>query len=208
MSQDEKVMCVPRNKVESVLGVHLKNDTVYYEDMGLNALQLLCAKEHVHWVARKDCESDPSFKQIIPYIMIRVYDDRDSDFRYLVYNRTKQSGEGRLKGKASIGIGGHITEPETIRQGLFREIEEELETYGAIFDLSFMGFVNNESDEVGKVHLGALFIADFPYTNPPILKCDALAEPRWLTERELMDANKEEFEVWSQLAITFLTEEN
>ena len=53
---------------------------------------------------RAQAETDPSFKQIIPYVVIT-----DGE-RVLHYVRGKKAGEQRLVAKGSIGIGGHIND--------------------------------------------------------------------------------------------------
>ncbi|MBM3891417.1 MAG: hypothetical protein FJ388_20075, partial [Verrucomicrobia bacterium] len=55
---------------------------------------------------RAEAETDPSFKQIIPYVVIT-----DGE-RVLHYVRGKKAGEQRLVAKGSIGIGGHINDED------------------------------------------------------------------------------------------------
>jgi len=210
MSQDEMVLCVPRSVVAEVLGTKELADRVYsseyIEKSPLDALFQMTEHSGVAWKARHECEEDPNFKQIIPYIMVTVTDYDEYECLYLSYNRTIKSGEERLKGKRSFGVGGHVTQPENVLQAFNRELHEELVTYGSVFNSTLMGFVNNESDKVGQVHLGALFIVEFPHYRPPKLKCDSMAEPKWYTLDEIHTIWSQ-CEVWSQLAIDYLTED-
>jgi predicted NUDIX family phosphoesterase len=57
-------------------------------------------------VDRAVCETDLSTVQLIPYIAL--VDVSNDETKYFVYTRGKASGEGRLVGKCSIGIGGHM----------------------------------------------------------------------------------------------------
>src|SRR6476620_2757146 len=62
------------------------------------------------FTARPPAETDPSMKQIIPYVLL-VHGDR-----VLHYVRGKKAGEQRLVAKGSIGIGGHMNDHD---EGLF-----------------------------------------------------------------------------------------
>ena len=53
-------------------------------------------------------EQDPSFKQLIPYVIFR-HRDASGQTRLFQYTRGKGQGESRLHAKRSIGIGGHIS---------------------------------------------------------------------------------------------------
>src|SRR2546428_5860123 len=71
-------------------------------------------------------EEDPSFKQIIPYLLVRHRG------RLFLVQRSTEGGETRLHGKYSIGVGGHINRgdvegaQDVIAAGLKRELEEEV----------------------------------------------------------------------------------
>lgn len=54
-----------------------------------------------HWLARADAESDPTYKQWIPYVLLR-----NAQGHLATYAR--QGGETRLHGCWSLGLGGHI----------------------------------------------------------------------------------------------------
>ena len=47
-------------------------------------------------------EVDPSFKQVIPYLVLR-----DAE-RYFLMRRTRAGVDARLLGRYSIGVGGHL----------------------------------------------------------------------------------------------------
>src|SRR6266436_7985031 len=56
------------------------------------------------FIPRGEAESNPAYKQIIPYALI-VFQNT-----VLHYVRGKKAGEQRLIAKGSIGIGGHMSE--------------------------------------------------------------------------------------------------
>jgi len=104
---------------------------------------------------------DPSYKQIIPYQLFA------RNGRVFVYQRGGNAGEKRLRGKLSAGIGGHINSYdstsgkrltiENFMQALIREREEETVCPPGL-DARFLGWINDDSDDVGKVHLGSVFL--------------------------------------------------
>src|SRR5205085_4186505 len=104
--------------------------------------------ERHFFIDRPTAEVSPQYKQIIPYVVIR---HRDAFF---LLQRTQKQTEARLHHKMSIGVGGHIN-PDTpeLLDGLQKELEEEVDVRGD-YDLAFAGILNDDSTDVGSVHLG------------------------------------------------------
>jgi len=103
---------------------------------------------------RGQMEHDPSWKQIIPYLVLR--DGRD----YYLMRRTRAGADRRLHDRYSIGVGGHINPGDGgLLGGLRREWQEELE---ADFEPEFrlVGLLNDDATDVGSVHLGVVFLAN------------------------------------------------
>lgn len=93
-------------------------------------LQSIITREF-HFSDRETCETDEELLQIIPYIAL--VDTTGPKNKFFVYTRGKTSGEGRLIGKCSIGLGGHIDEPSAainftlaIADAASRELKEEV----------------------------------------------------------------------------------
>src|SRR5438309_6873054 len=85
---------------------------------------------HTSYRPRSAMEQDPSFKQLIPYVIFR-YRNSASETLLFQYTRGKGQGESRLHAKRSIGIGGHISADDAIQtsayeEGMRRELEEEV----------------------------------------------------------------------------------
>src|SRR5690606_11460485 len=116
------------------------------------------------WLIRAQAETDPAFKQWIPYVLI------ENDHGELAAYPRKGS-ESRLHGLYSLGVGGHINPSDAhdedgvsvreiwekaIFHGLRRELTEEFPdaTSG---ETRFVGLINEESSSVGRVHLGLVF---------------------------------------------------
>lgn len=106
---------------------------------------------------REEAEKNFDFKQVIPYIVVT------HGTKYLLAQRTTEQQEKRLHNLFSIGQGGHVNnldfgqERSPIVVGLLREIDEEFHL-GQISSMSMMGCINDDSNEVGRVHLGLVYI--------------------------------------------------
>ena len=119
---------------------------------------------------RKKLEEDPSFKQIIPYALISFKDQditgmRESQFFYL-FRRGSGQTEKRLQDLFSLGVGGHMNPTSSVKPAeqylvdeLKREFYEEVRLSDGCFiqDIEFIGFINDDSIPVSRVHLGLLY---------------------------------------------------
>jgi predicted NUDIX family phosphoesterase len=130
-------------------------------------------REHHFFMARSKVEDDPSYQQIIPYVVFRHGD------RYFLTHRLRASSEKRLRKQYSLGLGGHINPGDLeagdpIQDGLKREWEEEV-VYDGSFETKLIGLLNDESSPVSKVHLGVVFLVDGTSPNIAIRETDKLA---------------------------------
>jgi predicted NUDIX family phosphoesterase len=169
-------------------------------------LPSLLDRENNFFVARSSAETDPSLKQIIPYALIVA------DGQILRYRRGKSSGEQRLVAKYSIGIGGHMNDQD---EGLFaldhqaylagvqREIDEEVQI-AAPRSHRIVGLINDDSTEVGQVHLGVVHVVELGA--PQATKREsAITQVEFLTPSQLQ-ADRELLEGWSQICLDHLGE--
>jgi predicted NUDIX family phosphoesterase len=103
---------------------------------------------------RPEMERDPEWKQVIPYLVLR-----DGD-RYFLMRRTRAGGDARLHDRYSIGVGGHLNPGDGgLDRGLVREWQEELVAdFVPRFEL--VGLLNDDTTDVGRVHLGVVYVAD------------------------------------------------
>ena len=81
--------------------------------------------------------------------------------KIFVMRRLEKGGEARLHNKHSIGIGGHINHEDAkpLEDGLRREFFEEVNYMGK-FKPRLLGFINDDSDDVGKVHFGLSYVVE------------------------------------------------
>jgi predicted NUDIX family phosphoesterase len=144
---EEQVLVVPRDRLPDSAGWYgLRTE-------GLGACLDLIAREG-RYEPRAAMEHDPSFKQVIPYIVLR-----DAD-RYFLMRRTRAGVDQRLHDRWSIGVGGHLNPGDgDLHGGLLREWHEELD---ADFEPAFepLALLNDDTTDVGSVHLGVVFAAD------------------------------------------------
>ena len=152
--------------------------------------------EH-EFIDRPAAEEDPSYKQIIPYVVLTR--------KGLVFatRRLNKGGESRLHGKVSIGIGGHINPVDetdrrsVLMKGLERELEEEvyIQRRG---ELVPRGFINDDGNGVGAVHLGLCFSMEVE--GEVSVKETEKLSGAWMSLQELK-SEYDNMETWSQIAL-------
>lgn len=151
---------------------------------------------------RGPAEKDAARKQVIPYVIL------GAEGKVYSYARGKAGAESRLHARRSVGLGGHInpcdageTLAATIRHAAGRELHEELGVVNmaAFRGDKFIGLVNDDSDEVGIVHVGVCFLAELYAANVEPREA-AIRDGRWCSIEELR-AERGRYETWSQIAI-------
>jgi predicted NUDIX family phosphoesterase len=158
--------------------------------------------EGFEYLKRKDVENNEDYKQPISYVVL--INENKSVFVYQRAEKDKDYTEKRLQGKWSIGIGGHIDKEDEIakdpiKSSVLREIEEEVTA--EIKDLKLFGYINDDSNSVGKVHFGLLYIAKvFGDVNPKD------SEIRTSEMMEIEYLKNIEMEVWSKVSLKALGE--
>lgn len=175
-----------KETIEKVMG-HLENGTKPYR--------------------RGDAEEDESYKQPIPYMVLK----RGTEV--FVYERLSGGGEARLHNKLSLGVGGHMNPiegkaffSELLTENTLRELEEEVAIKGYEVkkeDLKVVGLINDDEDSVGRVHLGLLGVIELPQNaDVEVMETEQLAGS-WKEIDELKE-NKEIFERlenWSKIFV-------
>jgi predicted NUDIX family phosphoesterase len=141
-------------------------------------------------------EQDPSFKQIIPYLVLR------DGSRYFLMRRTTAGGDPRLHGRYSIGVGGHLNPGDGgLLGGLRREWDEEL-VAGFVPDFRLVALLNDDTTPVGAVHLGAIYLADAAGRPVAIRETDKLSGD--FAEADAVNEVRDRLETWSALVFDFL----
>ena len=146
---------------------------------------------------RAAMESDPRFKQVIPYL---VLGDRG---RYFLMRRTRAGADARLHDRFSIGVGGHLNPGDAdLAGGLAREWAEELEA-SFVPGFRLVGLLNDDTTEVGRMHVGVVFAAEAA-GRPVTVRERHKLEGRFVPSADVL-AVRERMETWSQLAFDFVS---
>ncbi|NQZ94764.1 MAG: NUDIX domain-containing protein [Moritella sp.] len=154
-------------------------------------------------------ETNPKFRQLIPYVVVKQGD------KYLAYERSKSGGESRLHNLFSIGIGGHVDAvdavydekgvfqlTDTLRTGMYRELHEELGlTERDFLGMTTIGYLSKDVTPVDEVHLGIVLVAEVHADLVITSKEDALNLAGFLAADELVKLN---LESWSETVVAEL----
>ena len=201
MAQEEPVLVISREILTEVgLFQGLMFDTDRY-------LEKIFASGVARFMPRSSAESDPSYKQIIPYVIITHQD------KYLCYVRGKRAGETRLVGQMSIGIGGHINPVDgdvpllgfrkSYDTAVEREVEEEIHVRANHND-RIVALLNDDSNSVGSVHLGIVHY--WTLDSFDVEKREQMITKMSFADIPELQANRDAMETWSQLCLDNLDE--
>ncbi len=203
MTQEEQVLVVERKVLEQVGSFQgLTFDVQRY-------LRKIFVPGVPRFLPRSQVEKDPAYKQLIPYVIVSY------NGKYLSYVRGKRAGEARLLNLRSIGIGGHINPIDADNSSLFaylyenyltaveREVAEEVSVEANHID-SIVALLNDDSNEVGSVHLGVVhhWVLDAPKVSK---REQMITQMAFMTPAELHEL-RDTMETWSQLCLDKLGE--
>lgn len=186
----------------------------YFQGFSRNVqpyLETLLQAQHGSYRPRAEMETNPDFKQLIPYVVFR-YVDQTGATHIFQYTRGAGQGEKRLHAKVSIGVGGHISSTDQLhedhvpyREGMQRELDEEV-IVRTPFTESIVGMINDDETDVGRVHLGVVHLADveLPEVMP---REDEILEAGFRPLEEVRAA-RERMESWSRICFDGLFPEN
>jgi predicted NUDIX family phosphoesterase len=207
MGMDEKVLCFKTEELDKLGKFQGFSPDLKY-------MKLLSPDLHFY-ANRSEAEVNPAWKQLIPYIVLR--DHRSNIFRY---QRTKKVGEQRLASRFSVGVGGHLKYDDKLGKespldGANRELQEELEIFDKVaFKAGFLhpdniilgnndilGFINDDSDEVGAVHFGLCLQVYLPDYTGVRLREEALVGGGFDRPKDVAQLD---LESWSKIVLGFL----
>lgn len=187
---DELVLVIPRAEVPGGLdwrGVERRPFAPVLEAVA----------RHGEFRLRGKVETDPSLKQVIPYLLLR-----DGE-RIFLMKRTSAGGDERLHDRYSIGVGGHVNPGDAdVIGGLNREWREEIDA-DFVPEFEPIGLLNDDSNPVGAVHLGLVYAADAAGRPVAIRETHKLSGE--FATMEEVTAVQEKLETWSALLFDFLS---
>ncbi len=197
MAQDEQVLVIERKVLEQVgMFQGLNFDIEQY-------LKKIFVPGVPRFMLRAQAEKNPAYKQLIPYVIMTC------DDKLLTYVRGKRAGETRLVGNRSIGIGGHINPVddmplfsanfyETYLAAVGREVAEEV-TIEANHKDRVVALLNDDSKEVGQVHLGIVHL--WTLDAPNITRREQMITQMSFMPLPELQQLRDTMETWSQLCL-------
>ena len=193
---EELVFAIPTDKLWELIP---------YKEQGLTNVSASVLDKVIQYGLfreRDELEDDPSFQQIIPYAVISHKDS------FYLFQRSSGQTEKRLHNKFSLGVGGHmnpgkaeVSGQEYLINQLQRELFEEVRLSGScqVDDIDFIGFINDDTIPVGKVHVGLLY--NIYVSNKGVV----INEPEKMTaewvDKSGLEAFYERMETWSRIII-------
>lgn len=159
-------------------------------------LTLISQQKEFH--PRSLMETDPRYKQIIPYLVFTHAG------KYFLMQRRDQASEQRLKNKYSLGIGGHMRQEDFLGTDIIdwaqREFKEEIDYKGS-YTVKTLGILNDDSNPVGEVHLGCVLLLTGDSAD---ISVRSELRNGYLATLEECEKQYSLMEGWSQIVLDFL----
>jgi len=160
-------------------------------------------------VKRGYAEVTESLKQPISYILVKRGDE------IFITKRLVGSGEERLHGSISIGVGGHMNLLDdncrwstNLKLNIMKELNEELQidyTDNRIQEPQVIGILNDDTTDVGRYHIGIISVLDLPYDAMVSVKETDKLEGAWV-KMDLVHETSiyEHLESWSRHMVRYM----
>jgi predicted NUDIX family phosphoesterase len=155
----------------------------------------------------KNAELNFDYVQPIPYIVIK----RGNLF--YATQRLQGGGESRLHGKIAMGAGGHMNPlsenmiesfNKVLTVNTERELEEELEITGK-YELKIVGLINDDSDDVNRVHIGILGFLELEEDGEVEVKETEQLAGKWCSLEQLRTpATYARLENWGKIVVDMM----
>jgi predicted NUDIX family phosphoesterase len=191
MKKDEHILVIKRSLLFNQNPWHgiMDQNLEYY-------VHTIQTKQEFH--PRSQMEEDFTYKQIIPYLIFRYQQ------RYFLMQRSHNASEKRLQNKFSLGIGGHIRQEDIKNNCILdwaqREFHEEI-VYEGSYTSQLIGILNDDSSDVGKVHMGLVFLLD---GNSDKISIRSELKSGSLYSLEECKQHYDHLETWSKIVLTHL----
>jgi predicted NUDIX family phosphoesterase len=148
-----------------------------------------------------ELERDDAIKQVITYAIVE-----SSAFPGFVLGYDRRGAESRLHGRISVGIGGHLTADDRphegfggILRGVFREVTEEIGPTHIREAPQVLGWINDDGDPVGRVHVGMVIRLRLS-VDEPIVSTE-IKHFGWFRPADVRAMEPGRLERWSQILV-------
>ncbi len=162
--------------------------------------------DNFEYKRRGDLETNEEYKQPITYIVL--LNESGELFSYKRSVKDENYTEKRLRGMWSCGLGGHVDlednkkEEDPIISSAKRELTEEVLINGELLELKEIGYINDDSQAVERVHFGIVFLARIKGI---VVKNDnEIMEMKMKKKEKLLDLLRDDdyqIEKWSRIII-------
>jgi predicted NUDIX family phosphoesterase len=200
LTKDKEIMVVPKRDLfeNNYFEGFMKKNSVDYEGRILS---------NFVYIQRSLAENSPEYKQPVGYAIIV----NPKTKKIFVYQRAKDKNynEKRLQGNWSWGLGGHIEKVDSTGSPIYTSILRELNEEVNIEDYTnpvVLGYINDDSNDVGKVHFGVLYVIE---TNFDVTPKDAeIASGKFMdiNELEKICSLDQKIDSWSKISFAPLKE--
>jgi predicted NUDIX family phosphoesterase len=185
----------------------VKRDAIFSQEACWQGLKKIDCDDYMslihkekEFLPRSLMEEDPRYKQIIPYL---IFCHNDT---YFLMQRKSKASEQRLKNKYSLGIGGHINEQDLTDDSIInwarREFDEEV-NYSGSYTVEPLGLLNDDSNDVGKVHMGFVFLLK---GDSDAISVKSEHKNGMLLSRDECNAYYDNMESWTQMVFDVLNQ--
>jgi predicted NUDIX family phosphoesterase len=157
------------------------------------------------FMVRGPAEENTDYKQPITYAI--VLNEKNDLFVYIRGGKDSAAGDVRLHEKLSIGVGGHLEREDEevenpLRDCLARELDEEISLKEKnITEIFPIGYINDDRNPVGEVHIWVSYIIKTKHFNP-VMEDGELASGEFVSYeklREMMESWNYNVETWTEL---------
>lgn len=190
MNKNELIAVVAKEKI--FFNTKHENGFFEYSDLIIENIK----SYSINYI-RDLAEINYDYKQIVSYIIF--YNNKN----IFLMERSNNASEEKLNNKLSIGIGGHLTLLDLNKSYLdwgMREFYEEVDYYDN-FNIKLIGIINDESNNVGKLHLGIVYLMSGD--SDQIKINSELKSGKLISIAECL-SYYDKLESWSQIMIKFL----
>lgn len=151
MIGEARILAVPREDLWAQGGLQ-----GFSSDPQRVAHLMMAVEQAGRFVVRRSAEEDESLKQVVPYGVVL------HGARLFLFQRGLEGAEAGLRGRWSVGLGGHVNPgdgdrigPTMLRQALLRELAEEVALEDPQAEL--WGVLNDDRNPVGRRHVGFVY---------------------------------------------------
>lgn len=156
-------------------------------------------KTQSKFIIRRELETNPDYKQIIPQVAFRY------DGKFFLHKQL-DTNEKRLNNLCPLLVGGHVEEfdiedeKDLIETALDREVDEETSIDAKIIQKKLYGLVYVEDENpVNHVHVGIIYIVDLD-SDQIVMKEEGLQTVGFVDEKYLVE-NLDRLTYWSRIFV-------